>query len=165
MRPIIIAGAAAFLLFLPPAHAQTNITAEEAAAIALREVPGDVIDTERDIYNGAVVYEFKIRTADGVVMEIEIDSRDGTILELEVDEMPPGATLPEAAIEEEAARAIAVAHLEKTVSGLRAVEILESEYTLRNGMLVYEFEARRGIRTYEVIVDAGNGDVVAVTEE
>ncbi len=164
MRNFIF-GLAAFLILTPAmVWAQKPLTFEEARAMALEKVPGVIVDRERSIHNGAVVFEFDIRQENGAVMEIEIDSVTREILELEVDTIATGSSLPEPATEEDTAREIAIKHIEDTTSGLRAVEILESKYTIKDRMLVYVFKMRRGIDLYELVLDANSGKVVSVSE-
>lgn len=63
------------------AHAQANITMEQAIAIALREVPGTVIEVERE--GGA--YEVEILDADRIEWSVLVRIRDGAVLRVEPD--------------------------------------------------------------------------------
>lgn len=161
----IICLISAFLIFtITAASAQEPLTFEQARELALEKVPGVVVDTERSIHNGAVVYEFDIRQDNGAVMDIEIDSVTREILELKVDKIGTGGILPEPPVSEGDAQVTAIKHIEETTSGLRGVDVLKSEYTIVNQNLVYVFQLKRGISSYEVIVDANNGSVISTKE-
>lgn len=147
-----------------PAYAQKPLTADEARAIALEKVPGTVVDTERSIHNGAVVYEFDIRQENGTVMDIEIDSVTREILELKVDGMGTGGILPEPGIEEDVALEKAIKHIEDTTSGLRSVDKVKAEYKIVGGAIAYVFRLRRGITSYDVVVDANSGRIISSKE-
>lgn len=154
------------LLAIPAAaHAATPLTFEQAQRVALEKVPGTVIETERSIHNGAVVFEFEIERLEGGVMEVEVDSATGKILELKVETPGPGDTMPTPEINKIQAERAATSYIEDQVSGLRAVEVIESEYTIVNDKFVYVVELRRGIKNYEVLVDVYNGSVVGMKEE
>lgn len=58
------------------AEERQGITLEEAVNIAIKEVPGKVIEAEFE--NG--IYEVKIRTESGERIKFRIDPKDGTIL-------------------------------------------------------------------------------------
>lgn len=53
--------------------------------IALRRVPGDVVEVDLDDDDGRPEYELEILTAEGRSIEIKIDARSGAILEVEED--------------------------------------------------------------------------------
>ena len=66
--------------------AVVNLTEEQAIALALAEVPGEVQETELESEDGMDVYEIEILTAEGVEMEVEIDANSGEILEVEAED-------------------------------------------------------------------------------
>lgn len=53
--------------------------------IALRAVPGDVIDVELDREDDGWEYEIKVLTPTGRVREVTLNARTGAILEIEDD--------------------------------------------------------------------------------
>ncbi len=151
-----------FVIF-PAAEAAKNrqapLTFEEAQAMALQKVPGIVVDTERSIHNGGVVFEFDIRQEDGAVMDIEIDSVTREVLEMKVDKQGTGTSLPEPAIKPDQAGQIAIDHIKKNTSGLRQAEVQDNDYRIVGGATAHVVTLRRGIVYYEVIVDATTGAV------
>ena len=163
-RLLAISLLAAAFMSAGAALADRPLTPEQARALALERVPGDVIDTARSLRNGAIVFQYEILQEDGTVMEIEIDSATREILQLDVNRRGEDGTLPEAAIPAEEASAIAIRHIEKTTSGLRGVEVLSEEYKTAGGQFVYEFLLRRGIDRYRVQVNANSGVVVSSLE-
>lgn len=142
------------------AVADAPLTFDEAQAMALEKIPGEITEKERSLHNGAIVYEFTIEKEDGMVMEIEIDSVTRDILELKVSKLLPGAALPEPTIGKEAAEEKAALHIRETMSGLRPVKIVEAVYTIIDGRLVYVVDLERGIKKYRVVVDANTGEIV-----
>jgi len=53
--------------------------------IALRAVPGDVIDVELDRHRGQWRYEVKVLTSTGRVREIKMEARTGVVQSIEDD--------------------------------------------------------------------------------
>lgn len=61
---------------------QKMIDAQTAARIAMRRVPGTVINVELDRENGRMVYEVSIMTNLGVY-EVEVDAFTGSIIKID----------------------------------------------------------------------------------
>ena len=154
-------------LFLISSHAgaETPLTYEQAREMALERIPGTVVDTERSVHNGAVVYEFDIRQENGAVIDIEIDSRTKEVLRLVIDKMGTGSSLPEPSLTQEQAAEYAVEYIREKTSGLRSVDLVSSEYKIVKGKLGYLFKMRRGISEYKIAIDANNGGVISFKEE
>ena len=89
---LLVAAIAASLLVVPSAiagpapSAPPRLAADAARAIALREVPGHVVEEELDRERGRWVYELEIRADDGRLFEIEIDGDSGAIASIEEDD-------------------------------------------------------------------------------
>ncbi|MEK5037705.1 PepSY domain-containing protein [Sporosarcina sp. FSL K6-3457] len=62
-----------------------RITIDQAMAIALQRVPGQVVKAELDYDDGVLVYEIDIRTAEGHKYEVKIDANTGAILRVKLD--------------------------------------------------------------------------------
>ncbi len=62
-----------------------RITIDQAMAIALQRVSGQVVKAELEYDNGMLVYEIEIRTAEGHKYEVKIDANTGTILRVKLD--------------------------------------------------------------------------------
>ena len=60
-----------------------KITAGEAIAIAVKAVPGAVVELELEVDDGALVYEVVVVGLDHAMVELEIDAGTGEILERE----------------------------------------------------------------------------------
>jgi uncharacterized membrane protein YkoI len=64
-----------------------QITMEQAEAIALKRIPGGVIESiERDRELGKLVYEVEVRAPDGRDHDLVIDAADGRVLSEEIDD-------------------------------------------------------------------------------
>ncbi|WP_203247144.1 PepSY domain-containing protein [Sporosarcina beigongshangi] len=62
-----------------------RITMDQAMAIALQRVPGQVVKAELDYDDGMLIYEIDIRTAEGQKYEVKIDANTGVILRVKLD--------------------------------------------------------------------------------
>ncbi len=62
-----------------------RITINQAMAIGVDRVPGQVIKAELDYEDGMLVYEIEIRTAEGHKYEVRIDANTGAILKVKLD--------------------------------------------------------------------------------
>lgn len=69
------------------ASTPTEISYDEAAQIALAEVPGGVVEEiERKVRRGKAIFEIEVRAPDGLEHELTIDAHDGEILDEEIDD-------------------------------------------------------------------------------
>ncbi|HUW73249.1 MAG TPA: PepSY domain-containing protein [Methyloceanibacter sp.] len=94
--------AAAMLLVAPTGHAKGDDISHQDARRLVQEgrilplaeilahvghkVPGDVLDVELELEDGAYVYELEILKPDGKVQEVEVDAPSGKIIEIEDDD-------------------------------------------------------------------------------
>lgn len=62
--------------------ARATVKADQAEALALKAVPGKVIESEIEEENGVLLYSFEIETADGV-REVEINAETGAVVSIE----------------------------------------------------------------------------------
>ncbi len=62
---------------------QANFTMDQATAIALKERPGTVTDSELEREGGGsgLRYSFDIKSSNGVVYEVGVDAKNGKVLE------------------------------------------------------------------------------------
>lgn len=63
----------------------SRISIDDAMAIALERVPGEVVKVELNTENGLLVYEVEIINIQGVKYEVEIDAQTGEIIKLKLD--------------------------------------------------------------------------------
>ena len=64
---------------------QVSLSAEQAMAIALADVPGKVIEAELEHEDGKMIWEIELLNNENQFYEFEIDANDGRILEKELD--------------------------------------------------------------------------------
>lgn len=89
---LLIAAFAATVLAVSTANAGPRPSApprlgiDAARAIALRQVPGQVVEEELDRERGRWVYEFEIRADGGGFVEVEIDADSGAVTSIEADD-------------------------------------------------------------------------------
>ncbi|MDJ0823127.1 MAG: PepSY domain-containing protein [Paracoccaceae bacterium] len=83
LASLVLAGGIAATVSAQTAATETGLTEEQVIAIALMEVPGEVLEIELEREDGMQVYEIEILSAEGVETEIEIAAATGDILEIE----------------------------------------------------------------------------------
>jgi uncharacterized membrane protein YkoI len=65
---------------------QATISKEQAQAVALQKVSGEVVKSPLEDENGTVVYGFGIRDADGKVFDVKVDAKTGTLVKADADD-------------------------------------------------------------------------------
>lgn len=83
---LVMATGIAGMVSAQSAADATGLTEDQIIAIALTEVPGEVIEVEREREDGQQVFEVEILGADGVEMEITLAADTGDILEVAADD-------------------------------------------------------------------------------
>lgn len=68
-----------------PPEMYRRITMEEAMAVAVERVPGEIVKVELEHEKGVLVYEVDIVTAQGVKYEVIVDVNNGNVLSIEID--------------------------------------------------------------------------------
>ncbi|AOV07676.1 PepSY domain-containing protein [Sporosarcina ureilytica] len=63
----------------------SRISIEDAMAIALEQIPGEVVKIELDTKNGMLIYEVDIINRQGIKYEVEIDAQTGRIIKMKRD--------------------------------------------------------------------------------
>lgn len=64
---------------------QAKITMEQARAIALKRVPGTIMEEDLEKERGRLQYAFDIKDASGKVFDVEIDAKTGQVLKATAD--------------------------------------------------------------------------------
>lgn len=64
---------------------EAKITLEQAKAIALKRVPGEITDADLEKERGRLQYAFDIKSADGKVYDVEVDAKTGKIIKAVLD--------------------------------------------------------------------------------
>ena len=65
---------------------QATISKEQAQAVALQKVAGEVIKSELEDVDGKIVYGFEIRDASGKVFDVKIDAKTGAFVKASADD-------------------------------------------------------------------------------
>ena len=65
---------------------QANVPKEQAQAVALQNVAGEVIKSELEDEDGVVLWNFEIRKSDGKVTEVKVDAKTGKFVKAENDD-------------------------------------------------------------------------------
>lgn len=135
---------------------------EKCMAAALDVRPGNVIKVEFKNEQGAHMYEFDIRGADGADWDVECNAHRGLVSEVEreVENVNHPLFKVKAKVSETEAR--------KTALAIYPGEITEVEYEIEsNGAATYEFDIDTMIEGQEmkVEVDATSGEIVEANRE
>ena len=65
---------------------EAKITREQAEAIALKKVPGTILEGELEKEDGKLIYSFDIRKADKQIFDVEVDANTGEIIKAQPDD-------------------------------------------------------------------------------
>lgn len=65
---------------------KAKIKMDEAKAIALARVAGEVIESEIEKEDGMIVWEFEIKDAEGRIYEVCVNADNGDIVEVELED-------------------------------------------------------------------------------
>ena len=82
---LVVAGGIAGMVSAQTLADATGLSEEQAIAIALAEIPGEMTEVELEQEDGQEVYEVEILTLDGSEMEIEVAADTGDILSVEAE--------------------------------------------------------------------------------
>jgi uncharacterized membrane protein YkoI len=137
------------------------LTVEEAKAIAVKSVGGNVTGLELDRERSGDIYEVEVKS-DGVEYDLDIDAKTGKVLRTDKDDSDDDdwddidqddvVAFDGKFISEKAATAIAMKKAKGTVS--------EIELDDEDGRVIYEIEIKDGAYEYEFDIDAISGEVL-----
>lgn len=81
---------------------EVNVEFEQAQKNALARVPGTVVAHKQDVENGLFIYEFIIRSNNGMLYEVDVETKTGSVIKIDMDDdfnpgdyFVPPATLPQ----------------------------------------------------------------------
>jgi uncharacterized membrane protein YkoI len=140
---------------------ETKVSMEDCMFAALEAQPGEAVEVELELEDGAPRYDFEIIDSDGRTAEVECDAMTGKVVEVEWedDDMDIDAFLQNATVTPSQARKIAL----QRVPG-RVVDM--SMETASTGQISYEFEVLTDDgEEIDVEVDAASGHVVEVERD
>ncbi len=152
--------------------AEAKITMTEARAIALKRIPGTILDEELEKENGRLQYALDV-CKDGKIYDVEIDAKTGAVLQAALDdddddddEDGEENDSPEMQAKLAKEAKISIEQARSTALGRVSGKITEEELEMENGKLVYSIEIRdKNQKTFDVEVDAKTGAIVNVEEE
>lgn len=161
---------------------EAKITMAEAKAIALKRVPGKILDGELEKERGRLQYAFDICSENNQIFDVEIDAKTGEVLKAGLDDeddedddggnsMSANRMNREDADENDQTELMKQAKITKADAEKIALKkasgtIEEGELEMEKGKLVYSFDIRNKKGTItEVQVDAKTGKIVSVEEE
>jgi uncharacterized membrane protein YkoI len=152
---------------------KAKITKEQATAIALKRVPGEVLETEIEKDKGKLIWSFDIETEEGQIMDVEIDANTGAVLKVEEDtedESDGDGNEHEPSVTEQAglAKQAKITKEQATEIALKRVpgEVKESEIEKEKGKLIWSFDIQTSEgKIFDVEIDANSGRVLKVEED
>lgn len=65
---------------------QATVSKEQAQAVALQQVAGEVVKSELEDEDGRVVYGFEIRDRNGKVFDVKVDAKTGAFVKATADD-------------------------------------------------------------------------------
>ncbi|EPD53829.1 hypothetical protein HMPREF1210_00652 [Paenisporosarcina sp. HGH0030] len=150
---------------------RASLSSKEAEAIALKEVPGTVKDSELEDEDGVVVYDFEVQTTSGV-KDVKVNAENGDIFKVENENNDEGDDEEDgeenddniqdlqksASLSSKEAEAIALKEVPGTVK--------DSELEDEDGVVVYDVEVKKSAGIIKgVKVDASSGKIIKVTDD
>lgn len=60
-----------------------NYTLDQAKEIALKKVPGTIVNTKEEVDDGIVEYEIQIKDKENMLQEVNVDGKTGAITEID----------------------------------------------------------------------------------
>jgi len=82
---LVLAGGVAGMVSAQSVATATGLTEEQVIAIALEEIPGEVLDVELEHRRNMHFYEVAILAADGTEMEVEVAAQSGDVLKVKAE--------------------------------------------------------------------------------
>lgn len=134
-----------------------------AAAAALAEQPGEIVQIVTTKTSESVLYRFNIEAEDGSVIEVDVSGQDGSIAGRRVAVVAPKSLLPKPDVREGEARVRAVRYLEEKSAGKKPV-VTSTQYMTRHGRPAYKIVLRRGFDEFTVFVDSQTADILSSDE-
>lgn len=148
----------------PESGAESHLSLEEAAAIALKHAKGGVVvESEMDTsWRHGLVYEFEIIN-DGGKFELEIAASDGSLVEFKQKRgrYPSPAPSPkaESAAPSSGGGMGALAAQNLALEDVGGGNITEYKLESSKGRLIHEITIRKGNSRYELEIDDADGKV------
>lgn len=137
---------------------------DQAQPRALSFIRGEVLHTDIEREDDHVYYEYLIEQPDGSIFEVEINASNGELYEIEVEKLVPGARLPRGIIERAVAEEVARKYALEKARGSFKSKVRDFQVKAHNRDLVYDVTIDKSLRSYSVIIDAFDGDVIDMTE-
>lgn len=131
------------------------LTAQEAAVIALDEVPGAVVEIDRDDAGGTVVWEVLVRDDSGNGVEVDVDAATGEVRDRDDEDLPDEAASG-------APRVTAVEAMDTAVAEVPGGAVRDLDLSDDDGRIVWDVEVQGDAGRVDVTVDASSGDVLDI---
>ncbi|WP_458353942.1 PepSY domain-containing protein [Peribacillus frigoritolerans] len=132
-----------------------NLSEDEAVKMISEKLGGEVTQFEKD-WDQPMTYEMTVKTKEGY-QDVNVDAEKGEILSREMEDgddedMSTQQAVETAKVSRDQAEKIAL----KAVDG----QVTDMELDSESGTLVYELEIKKGLKEYDVVVDATTGKVL-----
>lgn len=156
---------------------QAKITMEQAKAIALKRVPGTILEEDLEMERGRLQYAFDIKDANGKIFDVEIDAKTGAVLTAVQDNGKEDADDDDDDNESTAMKNARMAKLSKgagiTMEQARAIAlsrvpgtITEEDLEMEKGVLQYSFDVKDANgKVFDIEIDAKTGKVLKAVED
>lgn len=138
---------------------------DQVQPLALKKLPGELLDATTYRQNDDVFYEYVIKVSDGSVFEVEYKALDASLYEIEVRTLSKKPMLPVGVMKDNEAVKLALDYIEEHERGVAKSRSQGVSVGALNKKLVYNVEVRKGVHKYMVIVDAFDGEVYDSSED
>ena len=131
---------------------EPKVTAEEAVQIALKRVPGEVVEIELEGHKSDPVWEVVVRGEDGAGSELKIDALSGEILKEKSEDLSKG--------QEETPKVSALEAIDIALEAMPGT-LKEAELELEDSVLIWEVKVRaENSDKYKFEIDADTGEIL-----
>lgn len=137
-----------------------RFTEAQSEAIALKQMPGEVIATDSNWENGRFYHEFTIQRPGGSIYEVEVSADTGEIYQIEVESLGDLSDLPAGLTDRDLAAKTAASYIESETKGLGSPHLQSATTGVYQRKIAYVFRIQKATRVYEVVVNAMDGRVI-----
>ncbi len=65
---------------------EAKISRKQAEEIALKKIPGEIIEGDLEKEDGKLIYSFEIRKSDNTIFDVEVDANTGEVIKAQIDD-------------------------------------------------------------------------------
>ncbi len=147
-----------------PEGARGRLSQEPAQVFALRRIQGEVVETDAWRDEGRYYHEYTIMRPDGSVFKVDINALNGEVFDIEVEVVAVDFLPPPGLVDRKYAQDVALAYAADKGKGVFKGQVQDSTLMSYERHLVYGVRIKKGVRSYQVFIDAFTGAALEMEE-